>query len=178
MLEEGLGGWWFLPTYFEQDLAGKPHEWSMTMLSGSLRGGMFHHELTETCLGGAFGVKWAALALLRAHWCFQQMRSGRLPPQVTELSVDVDVEAEIVMQDVDWLIREIETSVRMLHHARERRIDRAWTTVLIDMPQFRRAGTLSEHSPSVSDFVNELIMELRLHRTPAPAVANGPYKVS
>jgi hypothetical protein len=122
----------------------------MRTLSSSLRGGMFHHELTETCLGGPFGVKWVAMALLRAYWCFQQLCSGRLPPGVAELNVDIEAEGDIVLQDVDWLLAEIQMSAKMLNHARVRRTDREWSTMLIDMPQFQRYSPLRDRTPSVS----------------------------
>jgi hypothetical protein len=150
LLEEALGGWWFPPQFFEQDVLSQHEEWSMVRFSCPLRGAMFHHKLTATCLGGPFSVKWATLALLRAHWCFQQLCSGRLPPRVPEVTVNVAAEADVVLQDLNWLCSKIETSIRMLEHACLCRNDRVWTTVLVDMPQFQCCDTLREPSPSVS----------------------------
>jgi hypothetical protein len=113
-LEEGLGGWWFPPEYFSSP---QRQEWSMGTLARTLRAGLVHHKPTQTCLGGPFGVKWGALMLLRAHWCFQQLRAGRCPPTVTQLSFNVKDEAEIVLGEVDWLLSEIESSSSMLSYA-------------------------------------------------------------
>jgi hypothetical protein len=137
MLEEGLGGWWFPPGYFRQGSSEQQQDWSMGSLAQVLKAGLFHHEPTQTCLGGPFSVKWGALVLLRAHWCLQQLRAGRCPPHVAQLTINVKDEAEIVLREVDWLLSELESSIAMWTYARDRRAEREWTTILIDMPLFR-----------------------------------------
>jgi hypothetical protein len=150
-MEDSLGGWWFPPAYFDDVSTEQRVEWSMTALSETLRAGLLHHELTQTCLGGPFGIKWGALLLLCAQWCFQQMRASRRPPQVTQLPVDVKAKANIVAQEVDWLVGEIESSMQMLTQAHAKQVNRAWTTVLIDMPPFERAQPADEEGETVGN---------------------------
>lgn len=108
-----------------------------------LRSGLFQHELTKTILGGAYGVKWAALLLVRSYWSIRSLMDGIEPPYAIEHDKrnaprNYEEELRVVIADILWLHAELSRSSEILDRARAIATKRNYTNLTLPEPIFER----------------------------------------
>lgn len=127
----------------------QPESWSLERQSQFIRSSVLQHELTQTLMGGPYGIKWAVMLLVRAYWSLKQLNGRHRPDYAARNRINVADALSIVRDDVSWLTAEIQRSRETLARAHAVAQTRRYTVIEPQSPEILRAEPAEEVEPLV-----------------------------